>query len=178
MSANILHTIPFWVWVIVPALLLALITYLLSKNLRNTVMVALLAIAAAWAAAGFHVWEVFLANHFLGYYDTHGLPQVLSAPGRHFLLVSWPLWLVPSLFACAIGGAVVWYFTAFHQWQAKRRIKREMKGKFKGKTNKDIIHQFEVRKLKSELQQQTDDLKQARVLIEKLLDKRLDVNQG
>jgi len=91
-----LRHIPFWAWVIFPALLLGFITYFVSgKNWRIGLIVVTVALVGAWGAAGFHIWEVYLSNHFIGTYDEYGIPYKFSGHGWRLMLIGWPIWVNP-----------------------------------------------------------------------------------
>jgi len=91
------HIFPFWVWVIIPACILGLVTYAITRNKKYAIYGCLAALFAAWCSALFHLWEVFMQNHFIGRFDDHGLPSHISKPGWHLFFSAWPVWLMPTI---------------------------------------------------------------------------------
>ncbi len=102
-----LHTLPFWLWVVIPAILIALVTLFFSRSIRTTLMITIIAISAAVIAAGFHLWEVYIQNHFIGVFDEHGLPSDQIISGWDMFVHAWPVWSVPT------GVVLVLFLTIF-----------------------------------------------------------------
>lgn len=154
---DFLRHIPFWAWVIFPALLLGLITYFVSdKNLRISIIVVVIALVSAWGAAGFHLWENYLSNHFIGTYDEYGIPYKFSGHGWRLMLRGWPIWVVPTFLALAIALLIKSYisFTSKHQYPRFRRsyaVSQESSGKA-------VAKQLQTEKLKRALAAANDEL--------------------
>lgn len=178
-----LQQIPFWAVVLLPALLFGLISYLLTKKAKFSLSITLLALAAAWLSAGFHLWETYLGRHFIGGYDQYGLPSTFSRSGWYLLIDASPLWLIPALTLTLISLLAYRYLKP-----ATKRVTATPKAQLiQGNTSREVSQQLQI----EQLQQQTarleeklihekkrmqeyihyleDDLQRANALIEKIL---------
>jgi len=104
--SKLLHSIPLWIWVTIPVIILAFGYYLFSKNRRQTLIVTSLALCVAIFTAGFHRYETYLSNHFLGGFDASGLPSYYSANGWAFFFTAWPIWLIPCCFVLVLAAVI------------------------------------------------------------------------
>jgi len=145
---HLLQQIPFWAWVLFPALFLGLVTYLVSKNWKTTILLTIAAMLLAWSTAGFHLFEVFLHNHFLGTYDEQGLPYKFSESGWELLLRAWPIWFVPMLIVILILFGMQWLWTTSHKKVIE--ITKEERTQ-KTYTSDRIEDQLEIQSLQNKL---------------------------
>lgn len=145
---KLLAAVPFWAWVIVPVILVSITTYMLTENTRYTFIVAILAFLVAWLTAGFHFWEVYIHNHFIGNYDRYGLPTNFSRSGWYLLIDAWPLWLLPSITTLLI--ATVTAVLVIHFKPTVLNVAST--GQYtNGSDSKNVVSQLEIKKLQRQL---------------------------
>jgi signal transduction histidine kinase len=98
-----LQALPAVVWVMIPALLLVIIYFTVSQNLYKAAQRLGLALIGSTL---FWYWYNYLDNHFIGQFNTNGLPSNFTTSAWSLLLASWPLWL-PIAFGVATATSAI-----------------------------------------------------------------------
>lgn len=100
---------PIWLWVILPALLITIITFFITqRNYWVTFLALFFYLFAAFFASGYYFWVQYLAHHFIGTFDIYGLPIVSSRQGFSLILDAWPLWFLPATISAFISILICW----------------------------------------------------------------------
>lgn len=151
--AHLLTSVPFWIWVTLPAVLLAGIAHYITRSRTYTAFVGVLAFLLAWLTAAFHFWRLYLYNHFLGSFDMYGLPGHLSRSGWYLLIDAWPLWLVPAIVTLSIAVIVMLVFYYLHtQSIVKNDSATNMPiTTVSGTSSTTMVQQMEIKKLQQQL---------------------------
>ncbi len=163
---ELLKTIPIWIWAMIPAVALGFITYFVTHRTQFAIKLGGISLLVAWATTGFHFWEVFLHNHFVGGFNTYGLPANFSRTGWHLLIDAWPLWLIPTVFAIIIATAAIftwqaWQFSQLIKYPATNETKEKAKKKLKGKTTSShMLRKIDVIKLEQQVTYLKEKLKE------------------
>ncbi len=160
-----LRTLPFWAWVVIPAILIALVTLFFSRSIRTTLMITIIAISAAVIAAAFHLWEVYIENHFIGVFDEQGLPSDTIISGWDMFVHAWPVWSVPA-------GIIVVFFLSILVFRKKssaleEEFEDEYEEEFEGEgpeltTSETVQHHLEKAELKGKLAEKKRRLESAK----------------
>jgi len=168
-----LHQIPFWAWVTVPTVLIAITTYFITRNFRHTLYIVLFAFTIGWATAAFHFWEQYLITHFMGEFDPFGLPSNFSRSGFALMLDAWVLWLAPALLT-GIFVFTITYFVARHISPIKE-LALEQKS-VSALDSKDVASQLEIQQLKRQITLLKQHLRSAKKGIPKSKEVQHDSN--
>ena len=95
-AAN-LHVLPVWMWLLFTVILVGIITLVYSHGNWKTTLTAIgVSLLLALAVVGVYLWDAYLANHFIGQFDTLGIPFRKAGPGWTIILEAWPMWVVPT----------------------------------------------------------------------------------
>lgn len=106
-----MQALPFWAWISVLIIGVALVSYLITRSLRFTTLLTTLSCLAIAATAGIHLWEGYLNHHIIARFDHTGTPTHLSRSGWWLLIDAWPLWVLPTgLTLAASLSALIWYW--------------------------------------------------------------------
>lgn len=149
-----LKQIPFWIWVILPIFILGFITYLVSKNRKTTTQVTLGAFFLAWGTAGFHFWETYLYNHFIGGFNEFGLPDNYSDTGWGLMIDAWPLWLIPTILAVVLSLIISYFYREYRSSSTPidEDEETDQQPVMTGISSSGLAHQLEIQKLKQQVE--------------------------
>ncbi len=151
--AHLLTAVPFWIWVTLPAILLAGIAYYITHSKTYTICIGVLAFLLAWLTAAFHFWQLYLYNHFLGSFDMYGLPGHLSRSGWYLLIDAWPLWSVPVFVALSVAiiGMLVFYYLHTQSIVENNFVSNTLRTTVSGTSSATMVQQMEIKKLQQQL---------------------------
>lgn len=107
---EMLQSIPIFVWVLVPAALVFVLTFSIVKHVTTAAYAAAGAGGGTFLIVVLFTWLDYLDNHFVGTYDVTGLPSNFSHSGWRLIFDSWLLWGPPALFFTLTVAAGVWFF--------------------------------------------------------------------
>ena len=103
-----MHTLPIWVWfsffIIVAGVIAMFYTY---GNWRMTLTLIFVTLATVFIASEINDLNIYLGSHFIGRYDSLGVPFIVAGPGWSILLDAWLLWLIPVLFGILLSLGIV-----------------------------------------------------------------------
>lgn len=130
------------------------------NNISNPLKIVLLSVILVLSILGYILWGRYLDNHFVGTFDSDGLPSIFTHTGWLLMLDAWPLWLIPSLFILLltqIAGVFIRHLlgTQKNQTSQIEQQKTQMLNQVKEKSQMDFTRALEV----EELKQQVDILK-------------------
>lgn len=164
---KIFGELPMWAWVFLPAIALMLVTYLFTQNRKFATNLGVSAIILSLLTTGLQLWQVYLAEHFLGGFNEYGLPANFSRNGWGLMWDALPLWLVPTLIFALLA---IFFTLTFKiatdssseiQTQPLSPSKPEESEIRAGMTDADLLHALEIQKLKRELAGLKTKLQQA-----------------
>ena len=108
-AAEHIQTLPVWIWLVFAVFILGGIVLVYTQgNWRTTLKLTGSAIVIAVLAAGLIAWDKYLGSHFIGQFDSLGIPFRKAGPGWSILLDAWPLWLVPMALTVVAVLLVSW----------------------------------------------------------------------
>lgn len=162
-----LKQVPFWAWVIIPTLILAVISFIVTRNKWTMLRVSGIALVVAWLTAGFHFWEVYLGTHYLGGFNEYGLPADFSRTGWALLIDAFTLWAVPSLICALIASLLTGFFLTREPNQTPNSESDEENMPLTspsktGMSSSDLVNQLEIQKLKRKLELAKSKIREAR----------------
>lgn len=86
-----------WLMILISIGIIGGITYLYSKNKRNTVIAMLIAIFIIGIFILSGTLSVIFSHQFIGRYDELGVPYVYAKPGWPQIINGWSIWILPVL---------------------------------------------------------------------------------
>lgn len=111
---NTYHILPLWVFLVFAILLVSSITLIYTQgNWRTTLSFAGITTLIAGVIFGLDSFLSYLAVHFIGQYDSLGIPFRKAGPGWSLLLEAWPLWVMPSVLLMVLVLALEWLLRTF-----------------------------------------------------------------
>lgn len=85
------------------------------KNLNDILRIAIVVAILALLSVGYTLWTHYLDSHFVGTFDTDGLPTAFFHTGWPLMLDAWELWLVPSIFILIIAELSHYAYQSFYK---------------------------------------------------------------
>jgi hypothetical protein len=143
---TVIKQLPGWVLLLTPILIVALVTFIVTRAWRSTWRISGLLTLVIWLTAGFYFWRLYLLNHFAGRFDAFGLPTELYRSGLYLLIDAWPIWFFPTSVAIIITSA--WFL-----WRSGQRRPTTITQPDTSSTvpHPDMSLQLEIEKLKQQL---------------------------
>lgn len=108
-AAQQIQSLPVWIWLVFAIFIFGGIVLVYTQgNWRTTLKLTGSAIVIALLAAGLIAWDKYLGSHFIGQFDSLGIPFRKAGPGWSILLDAWPLWLVPMALTVVTVVLISW----------------------------------------------------------------------
>jgi len=102
-DASHIQTLSSWIWILFSVGLVTLITYIYSNgNWKTTTIFAFITAFIAIALSGIVSLNVYLNSHFIGQFDSLGLPYRKAGPGFSMFFEAWKIWLLPTFIISAL----------------------------------------------------------------------------
>jgi len=144
------HSIPYWALVTVPAVLIALITYVVTHhNWQQTIAVSGIFLSVAWGVAAIHRFEVFIHAHYIGSFDQSGFPTHMSVTGWPMLQSAWPIWVTSAIAILALGFLILFLLKRFLRHKLHLSQKAALEADLG--SVKNIAMHFEISNLKAQV---------------------------
>jgi hypothetical protein len=175
-AAQHLQTLPAWIWLVFTILIIGIITLVYTQgNWRVTLKLVIAAAVIALLIAGLDAWHFYLSSHFIGQFDSLGIPFRKAGPGWSMLLEAWPLWLVPMGVTVALVVAINWLISYLFPQQKKSQVAEPVSSLDLINPVQQVTKRLEIETLKRELSITQDKLAAAIDLSEKQTDKTQDL---
>lgn len=178
-TAATMQTLPIWIWLLFTIFLVGVITLVYSQgNWRTTLSFVGITLAVALAIVGIDVWNNYLATHFIGQFDSLGIPFRKAGPGWDILWEAWPLWLIPMCLMTALAFSIDWILRRYLATKPEpviteqAQLQPEEKPKEIKQPLQNITRQIELETLKRELALVQEKLGETIEIAETQLDKK------
>lgn len=102
-DASHIQTLSSWIWILFSVGLVTLITYIYSQgNWKTTTIFSLITAFIAVTLSGIIGLDTYLNKHFIGQFDSLGLPYRKAGPGFKMFFEAWRIWLLPTFIFSAL----------------------------------------------------------------------------
>lgn len=102
-EASHIQTLSSWIWILFSVGLVTLITYIYSQgNWKTTSIFALSTAFIAITLSEIIGLNNYLDTHFIGQFDSLGLPYRTTGPGFKMFFATWRIWFLPTFIFSAL----------------------------------------------------------------------------
>lgn len=172
-AASTIQALPLWVWLSFTVVLVGVITLVYTQgNWRLTLAIVTLALLAALLANEIDRWDGYIHSHFIGHYDSLGVPFREAGPGWSLLWSGWPLWIIPTLIATIISLLAAFFINHFRAPTLTKieETPEESLPLMQMAPTKNLAKQLEIETIKKELTETKEKLATAIKLAQQQLD--------
>lgn len=164
------QALPVWVWLSFCIVLIGIISLVYTRgNWRITLSLVCVALFGVFFATQLDAWGLYINSHFIGRYDSLGVPFRVAGPGWRIQLEAWPLWLAPVTIAIALTFIAIKLWHYFLSSDNKVVVEELSPLNLQQPT---INNQLIITNLKQQLQAAEEQIKEIIALNEKEFDKQ------
>lgn len=171
---QITHALPVWVWLSFCIILIGIFSLIYTRgNWRATLSLVSVALFAVFFATQLERWNLYINSHFIGRYDSLGIPFRVAGPGWGIQLEAWPLWLAPVSVAVVLTIAVIRFWQYFSS--ATKKTVAQEEPVLSALQQPTINNQLVISNLKQQLHAAEEQIKEVIALNEKEFDKQQEL---